>query len=173
MRVAFTGHRPDKLGGYDLNSPYNLKLKGRIKDLVKKVIGLSKHDSYEFYVGGALGVDTIAFDICRELKEELEEEVKIRAVLCIPFEGFEGFWRQESKDKLKECIDVADDFVIVNLLEDYYTSNIKYTYQKRNEFMVDHCDLLIAVYDGHSSGGTKNCVDYAKRIERRILTIGI
>jgi uncharacterized phage-like protein YoqJ len=39
--------------------------------------------------------------------------------------------------------------------------------QKRNEWMVDHCDLLIAVWDG-SEGGTANCVRYARHHERQI-----
>ena len=31
----------------------------------------------------------------------------------------------------------------------------------RNHYMVDHSDRVLAVWDG-SSGGTKNCIDYAK-----------
>ena len=33
--------------------------------------------------------------------------------------------------------------------------------QRRNEFMVDNADMVLAYHDG-SEGGTKNCVDYAK-----------
>ena len=40
--------------------------------------------------------------------------------------------------------------------------------QKRNQFMVDHSNLLIAVWDG-SSGGTSNCVAYAKKIGLQIV----
>lgn len=173
MRIAFTGHRPDKLGGYDLNSPYNLKVRKRIKDLVLKVIELKKDNKYEFYTGGALGVDTIAFEVCQEIKKELEGKTEIRVVLCIPFEGFHKVWiNQQAKDRLQSHIDVADDIAIVDLLEEYYTSELMYKYQKRNEFMVNHCDLLIAVHDG-SSGGTKNCIEYAEKIGKKILTIGI
>ena len=42
--------------------------------------------------------------------------------------------------------------------------------QARNQWMVDHCQLLIAVFDG-SPGGTKNCVDYALRVRREIRLI--
>jgi uncharacterized phage-like protein YoqJ len=35
--------------------------------------------------------------------------------------------------------------------------------QVRNEWMVDHCNDLLAVWDG-SDGGTGNCVRYAQRI---------
>jgi uncharacterized phage-like protein YoqJ len=37
-----------------------------------------------------------------------------------------------------------------------------YAMQIRNEWMVDHCDLLVALWDG-SPGGTGNCIRYAKR----------
>ncbi len=41
--------------------------------------------------------------------------------------------------------------------------------QKRNEWMVDNCDMLVAVWDG-TDGGTYNCIDYAKRMKKpRIL----
>jgi hypothetical protein len=38
--------------------------------------------------------------------------------------------------------------------------------------MVDHCALLIAVYDGESSGGTKNTIDYARKRGRGVILIG-
>lgn len=45
------------------------------------------------------------------------------------------------------------------------TEYIKYpgpwVYQKRNEWMVDHATMVLAVWDG-TSGGTSNCVCYAK-----------
>ena len=34
--------------------------------------------------------------------------------------------------------------------------------QRRNEYMVDKADTLIAVWNG-TSGGTANCVKYAKK----------
>lgn len=45
-----------------------------------------------------------------------------------------------------------------------YVTDAPYTrtcMQMRNQWMVDHCDALVAIWDG-SSGGTENCVNYAK-----------
>ena len=42
--------------------------------------------------------------------------------------------------------------------------------QKRNEEMVDRCDLLIGVWDG-SKGGTYNCINYAIDHGREIVRI--
>ena len=45
-----------------------------------------------------------------------------------------------------------------------------YKLQKRNEWMVDHCDILIAVWDG-TSGGTANCVNYAQSVNKEKIFI--
>ncbi len=42
--------------------------------------------------------------------------------------------------------------------------------QVRNKAMVDNSDLVIAVYDG-SGGGTGNCVAYAQKQGKSIITI--
>jgi uncharacterized phage-like protein YoqJ len=39
--------------------------------------------------------------------------------------------------------------------------------QVRNEWMIDRCDVLLALWDG-SRGGTANCCWCAKRVERPI-----
>ena len=41
----------------------------------------------------------------------------------------------------------------------------------RNEWMVDRCDTLIAVWDESPTGGTTNCVGYAKQQGKKIITI--
>lgn len=52
----------------------------------------------------------------------------------------------------------------IMLTEDmlYEQSYKGYLMQKRNEYMVDNINELIAVWDGQS-GGTANCVNYAKK----------
>lgn len=43
--------------------------------------------------------------------------------------------------------------------------------QKRNQYMVDHCDVLIALYNGDPKGGTANCVHYAEQVGKRIVMV--
>jgi uncharacterized phage-like protein YoqJ len=45
-----------------------------------------------------------------------------------------------------------------------------WVYQKRNEWMVDHADEVVAVWDGTSSG-TANCVAYAKKVGKPVWRI--
>ncbi|MBV9125632.1 MAG: hypothetical protein JO112_19965 [Planctomycetes bacterium] len=42
-----------------------------------------------------------------------------------------------------------------------------WVYQARNEWMVDRCGLLLAAWDG-TPGGTRNCLAYARRINREV-----
>lgn len=42
--------------------------------------------------------------------------------------------------------------------------------QKRNEYMVDLADRVIAVWDG-SKGGTATCVKYAEKVGKEIIRI--
>ena len=44
--------------------------------------------------------------------------------------------------------------------------------QLRNEWMVDHCDKLIAIFNqDETSGGTFNCVQYARSKNKDIIFI--
>jgi uncharacterized phage-like protein YoqJ len=42
--------------------------------------------------------------------------------------------------------------------------------QDRNKWMVDHCDALVAIWNG-TSGGTANCVKYALSVNKPIVMI--
>lgn len=54
VKIAITGHRPDKLGGYDWSNPTRQNLFRRLCDVLKL------YPSSELIVGGALGFDTDA-----------------------------------------------------------------------------------------------------------------
>ena len=41
-------------------------------------------------------------------------------------------------------------------------------FQRRNEYMVDRCDLCLACFN-FKSGGTKNTVDYAMKLGKDIM----
>ena len=44
-------------------------------------------------------------------------------------------------------------------------------YHMRNRYMVDNCDLLIAIYNGENKGGTAYTVNYARERGKEILII--
>lgn len=151
MIVAFTGHRPNKLGGYKLPNPTYLYVCQQIE---KTLIELKPE---KVISGMALGIDQWAANIAWKLK--------IPFIAAVPFEGQETAWPQASQKTFQSLIRLANEVVII--------SPGKYEavkMQVRNEWMVDHSDKLIAVWDG-TSGGTGNCVNYAKSKNKEIIYI--
>lgn len=151
MIVAFTGHRPNKLGGYKIPNPTYLKVCQEIDKALKEF------KPEKVISGMALGIDQWAAAVSYKLK--------IPFLAAIPFEGQEKAWPEESQKAFRLLRRLAAEEVIVS--EGGYSPN---KMQVRNEWMVDHCDLLIAVWDG-TSGGTGNCVQYAESIGKKIYRI--
>lgn len=149
--VAVTGHRPDKLGGYDPENPIRVWVRDQLK---KKLTELRP----KYCISGmALGVDQDFARCCIELE--------IPFLAAVPFIGQEKKWPPESQRVYKELL--AKAFQVHVVSEGQYSSA---KMQKRNEWMVDNCQTLIAVWDG-SEGGTGNCVKYAGKIARVMVRI--
>ena len=43
--------------------------------------------------------------------------------------------------------------------------------QQRNELMVNDSDMVLALWDGESAGGTWNCIQYAGKVEKEIVNL--
>jgi uncharacterized phage-like protein YoqJ len=151
MIVAFTGHRPEKLGGYKLPNPIYIKVCQQIESTLKEL------NPEKVISGMALGVDQWAAFISYKLK--------IPFIAAIPFINQESKWPTFSQETYNKLIKLASEKVIVS--DGEYSAN---KMQIRNEWMVDRCDQLIAIWDG-SSGGTGNCVNYAKSKNKSIIYI--
>ena len=151
MIVAFTGHRPDKLGGYKVPNPTYIKV---CQDIDKTLKELKPE---KVISGMALGVDQWAAYIAHKLS--------IPFVAAIPFEKQESKWPASSQETYHLLLKLASEQVIVS--PGGYSAE---KMQIRNKWMVDHCDKLIAIWDG-TLGGTGNCVTYAKSVGKDIYFI--
>jgi uncharacterized phage-like protein YoqJ len=155
MIVAFTGHRPNKLPnketGYKLPNPTYIKV---CKEIDKNLREL-KPD--KVISGMAQGVDQWAAHIAHKLG--------IPFLAAIPFEGQESAWPMASQKTFQNLLKLASEVEIVS--PGGYAA---YKMQVRNEWMCDHCDKLIAIWDG-TPGGTGNCVNYAKGKNKEIIFI--
>ena len=156
MIISVTGHRPDKLYGYDLSDKRWQELKNQIKDILKS------NNCTEAITGMALGVDTIFALAVLELKDEGYD---ISLHCAIPCQGHSSKWPSKSKKQYDEILKKADKVVLVS--DEPYKP---WLMQKRNQYMVDLSEKVIAVFDG-TNGGTKNCVDYAKKKNKDIILI--
>jgi uncharacterized phage-like protein YoqJ len=149
--ACFTGHRPNKLGGYNENNPIMLDVKRRLDNAITQAI---KAGYTNFISGMALGIDMVAAEIVLTKKKEYEN---VRLIAAVPFEGQEGKWPAQSQERWRKIISQADEVIYV--CEPGYAA---WKMQKRNAWMVDHSQAVIAVWDG-TKGGTGNCVEYAKK----------
>lgn len=149
--IAWTGHRPDKLGGYAHDNPVKLRAKRKAETIIKAL------EPNGCIVGMALGFDTWVAEVC----------VKLGCpwVAAIPFPGQERRWPQVAQEHYLGLLAQATKVITVS--PGPYTPHLM---QVRNEWMVDHSTMLVALWDG-SDGGTANCVAYAEKVGREILRL--
>ena len=154
--IAITGHRPHKLWGYDYHIPEYYNLGKQLRSII-----LDRNATH-IISGVALGVDTIFALVGLKLKQSGHDLQIECAVPCI---NQSSRWYKDSVDLYNSILKQSDKVT--------YVSNKPYSpqcMQDRNKYMVDNCDLLIAVWNG-TSGGTANCIKYAKSQHKPIVYI--
>lgn len=156
MKMCVTSHRPGKMYGYDIYNSQWTALKNKFKQL------LIENKCTEAITGMALGGDMVFALAVLELKDE---GCDIKLHCAIPCRNQSCKWPKESRDLYGNILSRAD---IVKLVSDEEYK--PYLMQRRNEYMVDLADKLIAVWDG-SKSGTGNCVEYAIKRNKEIIRI--
>lgn len=156
MRICITGHRPNKLYGYDLSDPKWVALEKQLKKL------LIENNCTEAISGMALGVDTIFAIAALELRNK---RYNIKLHCAIPCKNHSNRWNKKDRRLYNYILSKADAVKLVSK-EEYKP----YLMQKRNEYMVDNSNIVIAVWDG-SKSGTANCIEYAKSKHKKIIYI--
>lgn len=144
MILTITGHRPPKVGGYNVPNPIYEEV---IAALDRCLVDLRPET---VITGMALGVDQWAAELCANND--------IPFIAAIPFEGFDSKWPESSRLRYQLLLNVAKQVVVVS--PGTYSSGLLMT---RNKWMVDHGDQLLAVWNGEADGGTYNTIRYANR----------
>jgi uncharacterized phage-like protein YoqJ len=147
--VAGTGHRPDKLGGY--SSAVDAKLRGVARAALEQL------EVRGVISGMALGWDMALAEAALELG--------LSFVAAVPFAGQESRWPRASQERHRALLERATAVRVV--CADGYAA---WKMQRRNEWMVERADVILALWNG-SSGGTANCVAYAEGRGSRIVNV--
>lgn len=158
LTCAITGHRPNRFKWkYNENNNGCKRLKKRMRD---QFVLLYEKGVRQFWVGGALGVDMWAGEILLRLKEQPEYS-EIKLMVALPFEGHDAGWDERNKNRLVFLIRHSEKVVVVGEKGQIPEKN----YRRRNEYMVDQADCLLAVYDNDRSirSGTGMTVNYAQK----------
>lgn len=154
MRVAATGHRPDKLGGY--SSEVNKKLTMFAVGILEEM--KSGYDSGLVVISGmAQGWDQAVAHAAIITKTPF--------IAAVPFAGQESMWPFKGKQRYHKILSLAQEVVVVS--EGGFSRD---KMMDRNRWMVNNADAMLALFDG-SRGGTAHCVDYAKLQEVQILNV--
>lgn len=145
MKIAFTGHRPDKLGGYDDARNLKADVQAVLRDWLD-----ANGPVERAFNGLALGFDQWAFEVC------LEKAIDV--VACVPCPGQPNAWPESSRRRYEYLIERANE---VHLISHTFSRT---AFQRRNEWMVDALekgDALVELWNGGESGGAYNCHRYA------------
>lgn len=157
---CFTGHRPQKLSfGFNEEDGRCVQLKQAIMEQTEKLI--TQCGVTHFIVGMALGVDIYSAEIVLLLKEKYPQ---ITLECAIPCETQCEKWSEPMRDRYFYIVMSCDE---ETMLQRHYTKDCM---QKRNQYMVDKSDYVIAVWNGKPSG-TGNTVHYAESKGKTVIRI--
>ena len=151
-RCCFTGHRPDKL------KITEKELAQLLEAEIRRAIA---EGFTTFITGMAMGTDLVAAEIVLRLREQ---DQRLKLICALPHPGFGLHWEGGWTERFQKVLKQAD-------LRRTICPRFSYTsYQARNEWMCRHSNLVIAVFNGER-GGTKNTLDYAKRLGIPYVTV--
>lgn len=158
MIFAVTGPRPNKLYGYNILNDKWRNLRIYFEEFLKN------ENCTEGITGMALGVDTIFALAIINLKRQ-GYDIKLHCAL--PCKNQESMWNERDRKLYHMILKEADEIKYVSKKE--YDQGCM---QKRNEYMVNKCNMVLAVYnDSIGKSGTFNCITYAKKVEKPIIFI--
>lgn len=151
ITCCFTEHRPSSLPWhYDEQGSLFNNFRSRFKEEIIKAI----LEGYTHFISGmALGVDIIAAEIVLMLKSKYKG---ITLECAIPCRNQCDNW-VTGKDRYQSIINKADKVTLV-CDSDYYDGCMA----KRNKYMVDNSNKVIAVFNGRR-GGTQQTINMAKK----------
>lgn len=160
LTCCFTGHRPKSLPfGYNEQDPQCVKLRFQIWDLMNKLI---KENLVTHFISGmALGIDQMCAEMVIALRDKHPE---ITLECAIPCEEQAIKWTEPQRDRYFWIAERCDKETLV---QHHYDNECM---QKRNKYMVDKSDIVIAVWNGKASGTSKT-VAYAQEQKKTVIII--
>ena len=161
ITCCFTGHRPVKLPwGAKETDPRCAALKQQISAALD---GIYESGYRHFICGMAIGCDTYFADAVLSLKR-IHPEVTLEA--AVPCDDQADRWTGSQRDRYAELIKSCDTVTHVSHV---YSPGCM---MKRNEYMIDSSSLLLACFNGRSSG-TMSTILYAERQGVRTIILDI
>ena len=157
---SFTGHRPQNLPfRFDEQDRRCRKLKRVLRQEIKRQI--KEAGVCHFISGMAIGVDMYAAEIVLDLKRKYPQ---ITLEAAIPCENQSEKWPLPLQRRYDHILSQCDKRT---LMQQHYTPDCMH---RRNRYMVDSAQTVIAVWNGNPSG-TGETVRYATEQGKSIVII--
>ena len=148
MIITFVGH-----GTLSISPELSAEIKKAIEDNIVDKAHVT------FYCGGYGDFDNYCARLCREIKKEIQN---CEIIFVTPY------ITPSQQNKIKYLIDTKQyDDTIYPPLEDVLP---RFAITKRNEWMIDKADLILA-FVNHKYGGAYKAIKYAQRKLKRIINL--
>ena len=152
-----TGNRPRK---FPWKYGKGRKHKKYLADMARQIDELVGDGYLHFVSGGALGVDQ---DFAEAVLRAKRIYAPITLEIVVPCRTQAVLWSKAARLRYLFILEHADKVIV---LSENYTN---FCMQRRNEYMVDMSDLVLAYWNGEESGGTFSTVEYAKRKQKAVI----
>ena len=156
--LCFTGHR--KINGA-YHGPAHTALRAHLIGVVNRA---AEKGAVNFISGGALGVDTLGAQALLQVKQTAHKDINL--IMARPFPSQASKWPQGAQNEFNRICGLAQQ--VIDVSQDPYAV---WKMQKRNIWMVDQSNVVVAVWNGEKSGGTYNCIKYAIEKKKPVLVI--
>lgn len=157
-----TGHRPKGFPfKYGLDKQKHAAYLQTFEEKIE--LAITEYGITNFISGMAIGVDMDFAEIVLKLRNKYP--ITLECAIPCPDQTLK--WNDKDKLRYESILKCADE---INIVSDMYTPECML---KRNRYMVDKSQLVIAVFNGIEQGGTWYTINYAKRENKVIELINL
>lgn len=136
---------------------------GHIKKSLELEVDRAINDGFTCFISGfADGVDLLFAEI---VAERIAKNPALKLIAAIPYRR--RLDTLQKSERTRALIDLCAEIYIA--AEEYHPS----VYSKRNRYMVERSDRVIAVYDGREKGGTVGTIRLAHTMKKELREIAV
>ena len=163
MIVSLTGHRPDKISGWaEARGAIEVAIRKSLAEEIQRLV--NEQGATTFMSGMAPGFDLWAADEVLRLRAERKIGESVRLVLAVPYPDFDRSFASEYRALYESVMANADEVIYVS--PGYHRG----CYTRRNDFLTESADLVLAYYEG-SEGGTRYTCRKAEKVGKKVINI--
>ena len=131
----------------------------------KEIIQLANEGHTDFYCGMMPGADMLCgLAVCIENSLQLPSQ-QLHLHCVAPYQQGIAHWSSYWQSCHAELHSKASS---IHYISEHYTPTC---YLMCNRYLVDHADVLLAVYDGRPKGSTAATIQYARRQGKKVIAI--